>query len=475
MSNEDILNRISGRPDLEEIEAGSSGNRWVSVLLAVVALLFALFILPFTIILLVVVVFLGVMDQSSNNSLGVRIFLIVFAAIGVHFNIWALRKVICTEDCWKTDAEGLTVYRTFTKRRLLWKNVRKASVVSSRFGGAYYRFETIQGTLSISSKAMEYVSLEESIRYHLKRHSVLVDDSLADTGQGRLNVNDPMYIPELETVEAHGHNEEVSGVFSVVFAGLLAVMGTGLVLRLWELFSRSTLGNIAFAVLATLLVLVYLSIIKSLFWRDQYIRSDASGLTIKRALRKQFIPWADVEDAWVGKDTNDEPQLTLKYKGRIFAMSSDAAIHLGLSASIWQHLRQHGKADNVRISDSVRSLWSYIPDSVPREMDWTPKATDEGVEPGTVELREDRISGVGGYAPVTIRFSEVTLAGWARGQEQAFLFINNTRKRKGIVVPVDFDDPDCVRLLFAIIRRLRTAGMPQWLEIPQELLSALEK
>ncbi|MEN6520742.1 MAG: hypothetical protein ABFD46_06270 [Armatimonadota bacterium] len=466
MNNEDTQCKSSEQPDLEEVEAGNKSNRCISALFASIFLLFALLFTPFLVIAPLVVL------VTNTCSFGDGCLLVVIVVFAAFFDTWVVRRLFYAENYWQTDSGGLTVHKVFTKRRVLWSDIREASLAKSRFGSLYYRFKTQHGIFSVSSSVMEHAALEASIKYHLWRHNVACDERIRASSQ--VDRNNPVYLPELEVVDAHGSHGEMSGFLSLVFVLLTGGMFIGWLYCLWHL-PHTLIGNIGSAVLATALILFYINFVKRILLEEQYIRSDSFGLTVKRALSKSFIPWSDVEDAWIAQSPGGKPRLTLKHKGKVFSMSGTATLNLGLAASIWQYLRQYGKAYNVHITESVRSLWNEIPKSVPKEMDWKPVDAPAGFNIKSIELRNDQISVDKNGKLKTIAFSDVTAACWLRVPAGVFLYIGSNKKHKRITIPVMLPEADYVRLLLAIVRRLRTAGVPQWVEVPQELLSALDK
>ncbi|MEN6371269.1 MAG: hypothetical protein ABFD64_04570 [Armatimonadota bacterium] len=474
MNDEETQCKGSEQSDLEEVEAGNKSNRFISAFFASIVLLLALLVTPFFVIFPVVAIVTGIDIGQGKTTVGVDCFLVLIAAIVTCLDIWILRRFLCAEVYWKADSEGLTVYKIFTRRRVLWNDIREVSLTKSRFVGQVYRFNTQKGVFSVSSKITEHTRLEASVKYHLRRHNVLCDGNILGLQEARVNPNDPMYLPELEVVDAWGPHQEISGFISLVFIFLFGCMFAGLMYRIWNL-PRTWIGNTASALLATALTLFYFNLVKRILLEEQYIRSDSSGLTVKRALTKSFISWPDVEDAWIAQSPGGKPRLTLKHKGKVFSMSGTATLNLGLAASIWQYLRQYGKAYNVHITESLRSLWNEIPESVPSEMGWKPVDAPTGFNIKSIELRNDQISVDINGKLKTIAFLDVTTACWLRVPAGVFLYIDSNKKHKSITIPVMLPNADYVRLLLAIVRRLRTAGVPQWLEVPQELLSALDK
>lgn len=84
-----------------------------------------------------------------------------------------------------------------------------------------------------------------------------------------------------------------------------------------------------------------------------YWKTDTSGLTTSSLTKRKFTRWQDVEASPRVPDTDSH--------------SSRMEI---LEASIFQHLRRHGKQDLLPIKEQALSLWDTIPDDLPTDLEW---------------------------------------------------------------------------------------------------------
>ncbi len=198
---------------------------------------------------------------------------------------------------------------------------------------------------------------------------------------------------------------------------------------------------------------------------------------------------------------------------------------MNVCASIWQHLRRLGKADNLTLPELALTFWDRIPDELPREMDWVNArvsrtwptvmllvvfagfvlwgafaAASQGQYIGTVfmsllavgmlwgcrsilreavpyareaRLTDERIDARTGHGAVSISWSDVKCARWRMdaNTNTVYILIGGGQPYREIAVPYVPFSEDSYKLILAVIRRLRTAGNPQVLTIPSILRS----
>lgn len=153
-------------------------------------------------------------------------------------------------------------------------------------------------------------------------------------------------------------------------------------LKFWTLFCviwgfvlyREYLSFGAFVAVGIILALfVWLMLrILSCYWS---YKTDQSGITMKGLLRKRFVAWPEVlkvatQQSRMGetilKLTTAQKSIKISPKGFSTASSGDCLV-----ASIWQHLRRLGRADEIVFTEAMESLWREIPKDAPVEMEWS--------------------------------------------------------------------------------------------------------
>lgn len=106
-------------------------------------------------------------------------------------------------------------------------------------------------------------------------------------------------------------------------------------------------------------------------------QADRSGLTMRGVLRRRLIPWAQVIGLSVRTTRAGFCFVELHLGGgervrfvpRGLGGSEDAGA--AVTASIWQHLRQMGRAEDTTLPEDVLRIWKPVWDDVPVEVDWS--------------------------------------------------------------------------------------------------------
>lgn len=325
-------------------------------------------------------------------------------------------------------------------------------------------------------------------------------------------------LPELETVEVRNWQMLMMLSGHIALAFLFAGTIVWLYLRLREYIDPRMAAVVwltAGLAVWTLLRLLF----AGLYWK-----TDRRGLTIRGILYHRFIEWTEVEEAQSERTTLRELVYSLRTrKGTVIAPTRiDGSRKAGqeLAASICQHLRHLGKSDSIELPAEALSFWDTIPDDLPREMDWrspgrmlspTRIALASALVPATVmavvtyiacseprnwflcammSLMVVPITGLfygeyrnamrrafvlslsdHGFEAVTpggrlqALWSEVTGASWDRSG-----FVIRAGRRQ-LHVPYVPGDDNNGKLILAVVRRLRTAGQPTAVVIPDVLRS----
>ncbi|MEN6371999.1 MAG: hypothetical protein ABFD64_08290 [Armatimonadota bacterium] len=326
------------------------------------------------------------------------------------------------------------------------------------------------------------------------------------------------HLPALESVEQKGWTYFS---FALVFIALLLnfpIGGVRLIAKYWQFLGG--FRNITVVIVGTsALLLLYLII--SLLSTELYFKTDEQGLVTRSIIRRKYIAWQDVIDAATESTLTGHTIYRLKTKKRtviVSATSNNFDISY-LAASIMQHLRKQGKAKSIRLPSSSLSLWDRIPDEVPASMDinTSTRRTDTvsiislvimlvAVSMSSVWITISAIlsrdfplaviSGIGGLFVIslslcnrifprttkisirseyfevrnnkrkaTVQWSDVTHADWY----PSGILIRTANPRTKVLIPIGIFDEDNFKLTLAVIRRLRTAGVPQALTIPYTL------
>lgn len=343
-------------------------------------------------------------------------------------------------------------------------------------------------------------------------------------------MNDLPDLPSLERVEANLTSEAlpIAGVALFAATGVTAAFVL-LYLRYRGYFgAQAVIIQAAIGVFALLAVWVVVKALGAICrWS-----SDPDGLTGRSVLRTIRIRWSDVSRATSRRtaygetshvlETGDGRRMTVTPYRSGFGLTA-------IQASIWQHLRRAGRAESLELPESAVSLWDEIPDSVPSSIEWTDPGSRLpmwiflsliafGLVVMTVGMtssawRRGDARGVAASAvfglvlagllacllrstcriPVrivtddasiettapgsgqTMRWEDVASARWVRmeGDGGYGLDIRAVDGKPGILVPYRTSSEAPAMLILSVIRRLRTAGHPQAVPIPDRLRAKL--
>ncbi|MCX6345355.1 MAG: hypothetical protein NT018_09830 [Armatimonadetes bacterium] len=322
-------------------------------------------------------------------------------------------------------------------------------------------------------------------------------------------------LPALESVQT---NDRSALPLLIIYFSMIFPMG---VLFVMSIIRYRAFLSIQVIVLVGVCVLLIAYVLLRALSGDTYYKTDSKGITLKSALRKRFVSWIEIEEAYT-KEVTSDTLVVLKTSDATYtitpsALSGGRVMGDLIIASIRQHLGRQGKADNVKLTGTALSLWDTITDCVPREMYWTKPismvervsmvflmlmfggmlaglwATSLGEKPGTIvmlagltamvtmmfgvllpiifhkavalTLRDDYIEAKLPLKRITMLWSEVTSGRW--NNEGLLIFADKPRRE--IRIPWDKKSDDSSKLMLALIRRLRSAGVPQAVYIPDAL------
>lgn len=318
-------------------------------------------------------------------------------------------------------------------------------------------------------------------------------------------------LPELESVQP---KDFVGWIAVAIYTPFILLPFPGFI---WAYISfREVFPPFAVAALAICTLLVT-GIVVKLLCSFLTCKTDTNGLSLRGPIRSAYIPWIDIKEALLKKTLTGSPLLILRTINHTYKIdpTSTGSSNFGycMIASTWQHLRRLGRAGCIELPGKSLSLWQEICDDIPHEIEW-------GKRPGLVpklgnivgisffpamvawawfsfgfrwpanmmplmltlpclallkllapsilrsarqiRLNEECLEAQLLFARATIFWSRVTSAFWM-GHE---LIIRTESPRQEIRICHVLGKKETEQLILAIIRRLRTAGVPQAVPIP---------
>lgn len=321
-------------------------------------------------------------------------------------------------------------------------------------------------------------------------------------------------LPDLPALESVRTDSRALIPILVTYGGF-GVMFSALIVRMYLRYAQyiDASGRAIAAVVAALGVFVLVRILCGYFSYS----TNADGFTMRGPLRRKFVPWLSIRSAHTEKSKAGYTQLVLETEtGVVRVAPRGAGLSNGeiIEASIWQHLRRVGRAGGMDLSPGARSLWTPIGDDVPDEVDWgkspprqvriwgtliltfmisapvclcvleyrTPSAlliylpmllgygfmlksvfiTSLMCLAHRIEVRGDGLRAECVFDVKAMPWSAVTESSWTREG----LMIRSATMRRDLVVPYRLGDKESERLILAVIRHLRNAGIPQAVAMP---------
>lgn len=318
-------------------------------------------------------------------------------------------------------------------------------------------------------------------------------------------------LPELEEVEV----KNTRGMLMMCTFLLVSLFTFGPITFLHVAYLRKYIPN-RFLVLIGVMCLLVLWVIYRLVTADYHFVIDRKGLGVRSLIKRQSIEWSEVTDAEMTEGRSGETMIRLRAAGRTIVIGPGlryAEIDC-LLASIWQHLRQIGKADCVQPTTLALTFWDEIP-AQDQELHWGKRphparwlmlpfplgmvvmtgwfllseshtwyslvffgpivlmtwvmmafvTREWGKEVTRVVAREDELEAQTSVRTVHLPWSDIDFAQW--GQYQ--LAVGSQKLHKILLIPNRLGTESSERLILGIIRKLRTAGKPQAVVIPEAL------
>lgn len=104
-------------------------------------------------------------------------------------------------------------------------------------------------------------------------------------------------------------------------------------------------------------------------WFDWQWTTDAEGLTIRGLFRTRRVAWSEITEARGDAKSSGKIYVLKTHSTKLVATELHGGGEL-FGASVYQHLRRFGKADESLLTPGARTFWMPIPREVPDEMDW---------------------------------------------------------------------------------------------------------
>lgn len=210
------------------------------------------------------------------------------------------------------------------------------------------------------------------------------NEALARLGEVGLRLKDGerwRELPELDSVTAKGGNKPINALLTLLLLAIPGGYTIFLAVVYWvALFGppqKDTLVMVlAFSAFGVPMVLLDVWIVRKVLLCQYYWETSKHGLAIGTFLKKQFVPWTDVESALLLPGRGYE----LQTPGRTIRLERSALRSACLEASIWQHLNRLDKADTTPLSPFAMSLWAQIPEETQEEIQWETPAPPHALD-----------------------------------------------------------------------------------------------
>lgn len=322
------------------------------------------------------------------------------------------------------------------------------------------------------------------------------------------------YLPELESVDTRGSNP--AAVITWGMGGMLLPILVFFGYGFWAYHRYFEPGQLAlFAIIPALLVIVLLR------WLFTYSRVSTSpeGITLSGPLRRSAIPWNSVLRASSKQTSIGRTIIILETNGgriqlNAGGISDNAVTSARVAASVWQHLRRNGIANDVSLGDRDLSFWQEIGEDVPHDMEWKSSRKRKGtlfegvaillmlVVPMIWLLFDDpRLGGfmlvflspmlialmrlissetigkvtagrvtdeaVEVYLPLTTRrvpWDQVVNADWHKG---IVLTWHDGARKRIVTIPYEMGKAESENVILAVIRNLRRLPVPPAVPLPE--------
>ena|GEM_PF-6956055 len=159
-------------------------------------------------------------------------------------------------------------------------------------------------------------------------------------------------LPALEAVETRTRERPVLASIAFLFVAGFTGLGVRAYIRLGD-YARDLLPQVTVA--AVLAGGICAWIVYRLILADFHWRTNADGLHSRSLIRRRFRRWEDMSSL-----TRLSGKSATTYDSRL----------VSVDASVWQHMRRLGKADDTALPEPALTFWDVIPDELPTELQW---------------------------------------------------------------------------------------------------------
>jgi len=159
----------------------------------------------------------------------------------------------------------------------------------------------------------------------------------------------------------------------VLFQGAFALWMAALVV--WGLCRFRQFMGAGHVAVAVIVIALAAWLVLRLLFGIYRCESSGAGLALRSPIRKRFIAWTEIAGLSIRTSRTANTVVTLAVQGGSVklvprGLGGSMAAGATITASIWQHLRQIGRADGVALHEAVLRLWKPVPQDVPVEVDW---------------------------------------------------------------------------------------------------------
>lgn len=177
-------------------------------------------------------------------------------------------------------------------------------------------------------------------------------------------------LPELESVESNPLVFVAASAAIWLLLSILTGAVLGAVYAIAKPYLTGKLPDMAeIGAVAGLCALLVAPLFLKLNVFECRYKTDSTGITVRGLSTGRSVPWSSVISAEMKGGSGSMVYRLRLDKGRVdipVTMNTNGF----LAASVWQHLRRLGKAGAIVPPPETLSIWTPIPDSVPRETDW---------------------------------------------------------------------------------------------------------
>lgn len=243
------------------------------------------------------------------------------------------------------------------------------------------------------------------------------------------------------------------------------------------------------------------------------IKTDSRGITLRGPLKNRLIPWHEIKEVDYRRTKAGSPILIINTMADSIKLNASDFYGYGQAIiSIWLRSNKND-IKSFELPSELKAVLEPISDDIPREIDWaphkaaSPKANIKKIaaiivvfiggisflicsspkdltftfiiaalyififstviidilkRACNVRLREDYLEVTTAQGKIYMPWSEVVSAGWNR----LTLSVSSKNPKKEVRIPYTPGNRQSEQLMLALIRRMRTAGVPHALSLP---------